>query len=64
MAKVTAVGYGMHGKPGVMEKVISALWEEKIPVYASADSNITLSCLIDGDCLFRAVNAIHDAFGL
>ncbi len=64
MAKVTAIGYGMHGKPGVMEKVIAALWKEKIHVHASADSNITLSCLIDGDCLFTAVNAIHDAFGL
>ncbi len=64
MAKVTAVGYGMHGRPGVMEKVIGALWAEKIHVHASSDSNITLACLIDGDNLFRAVNAIHDAFNL
>ncbi len=64
MAKVTAVGYGMHGQPGVIQKMIAALWKEKIHVHASSDSNITLACLIDGDNLFKAVNAIHDAFDL
>lgn len=63
-AKVTVVGYGMHGRPGVMDTVISALSREKVRVHASADSNITIACLIDQDCLPRAVNALHNAFRL
>lgn len=63
-AKVTVVGYGMHGKPGVMDTVIRALSKESILVHASSDSNITLACLIDQDCLPRAVNALHNAFHL
>jgi aspartate kinase len=63
-AKVTVVGYGMHGRPGVMDTVIGALSRERIRVHASADSNITIACLIDQDCLPRAVNALHNAFHL
>ncbi len=63
-AKVTAVGYGMSGRPGVMEKMIAALWSRRIHVYASSDSNITLSCLIDEEFLADAVNVIHSAFEL
>lgn len=63
-AKVTVVGYGMHGRPGVMDTVIGALSRERIRVHASADSNITIACLIDQDCLPRAVNALHNAFRL
>ncbi len=63
-AKVTVVGYGMHGRPGVMDTVIGALSRERVRVHASADSNITIACLIDQDCLPRAVNALHNAFRL
>ncbi len=63
-AKVTVVGYGMHGLPGVMDTVISALSREKIGVLASSDSNITIACLIDQEHLKAAVNALHSAFHL
>ena len=63
-AKVTVVGYGMHGRPGVMDAVVGALSREKIVVHASSDSNITIACLIDQECLPRAVNALHNAFHL
>ncbi len=63
-AKVTAVGYGIHAGLGVMEEMIRALWAQRIGIYASSDSDITLSCLIDEENLERAVNAIHDAFKL
>lgn len=63
-AKVTVVGHGMHGRPGVMDTVVGTLSREKIRVHASADSNITISCLIAQDLLSRAVNALHGAFGL
>ena len=63
-AKVTVIGYSMHGRAGVMNTVASALAGENIRIYASSDSNITISCLVDQECLCKAVNVLHDAFGL
>ncbi|HHX27708.1 MAG: aspartate kinase [Bacillota bacterium] len=63
-SKVTVVGYGMHGRPGVMDTVVGTLSRKKIRVYASSDSNITISCLIDQESLMEAVNALHEAFHL
>ncbi|HHY12323.1 MAG TPA: aspartate kinase [Firmicutes bacterium] len=63
-AKVTVIGHGMHGRAGVMSNVAIALAQEDIRIFASSDSNITISCLIEQDCLHKAVNALHDAFGL
>lgn len=63
-AKVTVVGYGMHGSTGVMDTVVGALLKQGISVYASSDSNITISCLIDEERLADAVRALHSAFNL
>ncbi len=64
VAKITAVGYGMHGAPGIMNTVVRALGLERIPIYASSDSNITISCLIPENALAKAVNAVHRSFNL
>jgi aspartate kinase len=63
-AKVTAVGYGISGRPGIMERLVDALWSQKIHVYASSDSNTSLSCLVDEEQLNRAVNVVHSACAL
>lgn len=63
-AKVTVIGHGMHGRAGVMNNVAAALARENIRILGSSDSNITISCLIEEGCLHKAVNALHDAFGL
>lgn len=63
-AKVTVIGHGMHGRAGVMNNVASALARENIRILGSSDSNITISCLIEQECLNKAVNALHGAFGL
>ena len=63
-AKVTVVGFGMHGRPGVMYTVLKALASQGVRLYATADSHMTISCLIDGDLLNKAVNALHRAFQL
>lgn len=63
-AKVTAVGYGISGRPGMLEKLVTALLSHKIRVYASSDSHISLSCLVDEECLDKAVNVVHSAFAL
>ena len=63
-AKVTVIGHGMHGRAGVMNNVATALARENIRILGSSDSNITISCLIEEEHLNRAVNVLHDAFGL
>jgi aspartate kinase len=63
-AKVTVVGLGMRGVPRVMADVSEALKEEKIEILQTADSHVTISCLVRGEDLERAVKALHEKFEL
>ena len=63
-AKVTVVGAGMHGVPGVMARVVEALKAADVSILLTVDSHMTISCLVDGRDLGRAVRALHDRFGL
>ena len=64
VAKVAAVGAGIHGVPGVTAKIVEALSEEGIEILQSADSNPTIWCLVHDKDTVRAVRSIHDKFGL
>jgi aspartate kinase len=64
LAKVTLVGAGMHGVPGVMARVSEALSAAGIEILQSADSHYTISVLIDASGLRRAVECLHAEFGL
>lgn len=64
VAKVAAVGAGIHGVPGVMARIVEALSEKGIEILQSADSNTTIWCLVHDEDLARAVQAIHDKFDL
>ncbi len=44
LAKVTLVGAGMHGVPGVMARMSELLDEAGVPVYQAADSHTTIAC--------------------
>ncbi|HEY8416105.1 MAG TPA: aspartate kinase [Thermaerobacter sp.] len=63
-AKVTVVGAGMHGVPGVMARVVEALKAAGVSILLTVDSHMTISCLVDGRDLGAAVRALHDKFGL
>ncbi|WP_026962052.1 aspartate kinase [Alicyclobacillus herbarius] len=63
-AKVSAVGAGMAGVPGVMARIVGALADEGIEVLQSADSHTTIWCLVHGKDMEAAVQALHRAFGL
>lgn len=63
-AKVSAVGAGIAGVPGVMSKIVSALTDLGIQILQSADSHTTIWVLIDRAHLKDAVNALHRAFEL
>ncbi|MED3646223.1 aspartate kinase [Halalkalibacterium halodurans] len=63
-AKVSAVGAGMTGVPGVTAKIVAALSQENIRILQSADSHTTIWVLVSEDDLTKAVNALHRMFHL
>ncbi|GAE29303.1 aspartate kinase [Halalkalibacter hemicellulosilyticus] len=63
-AKVSAVGAGMAGVPGVTAQIVSALSQENIQILQSADSHTTIWVLVKEKDLTRAVNALHRIFQL
>ncbi|MEN1969922.1 aspartate kinase [Lentibacillus sp. N15] len=63
-AKVSAVGAGMTGVPGVASKIVQALTNQNVQILQSADSHTTIWVLIHEKDLSTAVNALHDAFEL
>ncbi len=64
LAKVTLVGAGMRGVPGVMARVAEALCDAKVSVLQTADSHTTISVLVCQNRRKAAVSALHAAFGL
>ncbi|WP_010530678.1 aspartate kinase [Lentibacillus jeotgali] len=63
-AKVSAVGAGMTGVPGVASKIVQSLTDAGVQILQSADSHTTIWVLIHEDDLKPAVNALHDVFAL
>nr|WP_263328655.1 aspartate kinase [Neobacillus sp. Marseille-Q6967] len=63
-AKVSVVGAGIAGVPGVTSKIVTALSENGIRILQSADSHTTIWVLVKQDDLVKSVNALHDAFRL
>ncbi|NTU72024.1 MAG: aspartate kinase [Coriobacteriia bacterium] len=64
LSKVTLVGAGMHGVPGVMARLSELLDEAGVAVYQAADSHTTISVLVSAEDAETAVRALHDGFGL
>ncbi|MBC5825447.1 MAG: aspartate kinase [Candidatus Eremiobacteraeota bacterium] len=63
-AKVSIVGAGMRGMPGVMYRVVASLAAAGVPIVHSTDSHITISVLVPGPLATTAQRALHDRFGL
>jgi aspartate kinase len=63
-AKLSIVGAGMRGTPGVMAGVVRAVTEATVEIIHSTDSNITISVLVPDDAAGRAEQALHDYFAL
>lgn len=63
-AKVSLVGAGMQETPGIMAQVVEAMHQAGIAIIQTADSEITISCLIGEDDVNRAVQCLHREFGL
>lgn len=61
---IALVGAGMKGIPGVMAKIYKTLSDSNIEVLQTADSHMTIWCLIHTENLEKAINALHKAFKL
>jgi len=64
LAKISVVGSGMTGIPGVMAKIVNALNSGEIPIVECTDSYTTISCLVDEHNETKALNALHKEFDL
>jgi aspartate kinase len=64
IAKVSIVGAGMVGQPGVAAKFFEALAKEKINIKMIATSEIKISCVVPKDEGVKALKAVHHAFDL
>ena len=62
VAKVSIVGAGMLGNPGIATRMFGALADAKVHIDATSTSEISISCLIKGSQLKEAANAIHKEF--
>lgn len=62
VAKVSIVGAGMLGSPGIAARMFGALAGANVNIDIISTSEISISCLVKGSQLTEAVNAIHDEF--
>jgi len=62
VAKVSVVGAGMLGSPGIAATMFGALGDAGINIEVISTSEISISCLIDAGQVREAVNAIHQRF--
>jgi aspartate kinase len=64
IAKVSLVGAGMVGNPGVAAKMFSALAQEKINIQMITTSEIKISCVVAQSQGEIALRVIHQVFNL
>ena len=63
-AKLSIVGAGMRGTPGVMARIVRAVTDADVEIIHSTDSNITVSILVPEEDTVRAEQALHNYFRL
>lgn len=62
--KVSIIGAGISGVPGIMTRIVDTLERENILILQSADSHTTIWTLVQGKDTQKAVCALHEEFGL
>ena len=58
-SKVAVIGAGMKGTPGVMARIIKSLNENNIEVLQTADSHMTIWCLVHSKDAINAINILQ-----
>jgi aspartate kinase len=64
MGKVSLVGTGMMGTPGIAGRMFSTLARARVNIEMISTSEIRITCLVDGRRLAPAARALHSAFRL
>lgn len=64
IAKVSAVGAGVRNHAGVAATLFRALADASINIQMISTSEIKVSCIVARGDATRALNQVHDAFGL
>lgn len=64
VAKVSIVGAGMMSNPGVAARMFECFYNSNININMISTSEIRVTVLIDEKDTEKAMNAVHDAFGL
>ncbi len=64
ITKISIVGAGMIGKPGIAAQMFNALAAAGINIQMIATSEIKISCVVAEDRGVDALKTIHQAFGL
>ncbi len=62
VAKVSIVGAGMVGRPGVAAGMFKALGDSGINIQMISTSEIKISCIVDADDCEKAARVIHETF--
>lgn len=63
-AKVSIIGAGIAGVPGVMANMVEALSDAGVGILLSADSHTTIWVLVKKEHMVPAVQALHKKFNL
>ena len=64
VAKLSIVGAGMMSNPGVAAKMFECLYNQNVNINMIATSEIRITVLVSTKDAVKAMNAVHDAFGL
>jgi aspartate kinase len=64
IGKVSLIGAGMRSNPGVAADMFEALADAGINIEIISTSSIRISCVVRGSDLDRAVQVLHERFGL
>jgi aspartate kinase len=64
VAKVSIVGAGMIGHPGIAAQMFQALADTGINILMISTSDIKVSCTIESDRALEALQVVHTAFNL
>jgi aspartate kinase len=63
-SKIAVVGLGMKGVPGVMARILKKLRSDGIEVLQTADSHMTIWCLVKSSKTEQAIVSLHKEFEL
>lgn len=63
-SKIAVIGSKMKGVPGVMARILKALTKGNIEVLQTADSHMTIWCLVEEINTQLAINLLHKEFNL